>query len=219
MSQITLRVLDGSDRGRVFDEIAPPITIGREEGNTIQLNDERVSRFHIKIQEDHDDLVLTDLESTNGTKVNGEEIQLRILRHGDMITVGRSTLLFGTREQINQRLSKLKEDSNGKQMLKSSSAPAEQVLSASQWQSNSELQLKLLELDPPELPGRMSPGQAAQLAEVLEYIHLHMRRLISSAETSHRGQMIQLNQHQWQNLLDMQSRLAEYLRKIGFPNE
>src|SRR5688500_61821 len=100
MSRFSLRVLDGADRGRVFDELAPPITIGREEGNTIQLNDERVSRYHVKIQEDHEKLVLTDLESTNGTKVNGEDVQLRILRFGDMISLGRSVLLFGTRDQI-----------------------------------------------------------------------------------------------------------------------
>ena len=75
---ITLRVLDGADRGRVYETLKPPVTIGREEGNTIQLNDERISRFHLKIQEDNERLVLTDLESTNGTKVNGEDIQLRI---------------------------------------------------------------------------------------------------------------------------------------------
>jgi pSer/pThr/pTyr-binding forkhead associated (FHA) protein len=78
MAEITLRVLDGSDRGKVFDELPTPVTIGREEGNSIQLNDERVSRFHLKIQTDRDRVVLTDLQSTNGTKVNGEDIQLRI---------------------------------------------------------------------------------------------------------------------------------------------
>jgi len=36
MSKLTLRVMKGSDRGRVFAELTPPITIGREEGNTIQ---------------------------------------------------------------------------------------------------------------------------------------------------------------------------------------
>ena len=61
MSGITLRVLDGADRGRVFQNLPLPITIGREEGNAIQLNDERVSRYHIKIQEDHTRLVITDL--------------------------------------------------------------------------------------------------------------------------------------------------------------
>ena len=107
MAHITLRVLDGADRGRVFDALDTPVTIGREEGNTIQLNDERVSRFHIKIQEDNEKLVLTDLESTNGSKVNGEDIQLRILRVGDMISVGRSTLLLGKRNEIAQRLASL----------------------------------------------------------------------------------------------------------------
>ena len=80
MARITLRVLDGADRGRIFEDIPTPLTIGREEGNPIQLNDERISRFHLKIQEDEGKLVLTDLESTNGTKVNGEPVQLWVLR-------------------------------------------------------------------------------------------------------------------------------------------
>ena len=112
MSGITLRVIDGADRGRAYDELDPPITIGREEGNSIQLNDERVSRFHLKIQEDNERLVLTDLESTNGTKVNNEDIQLRILRFGDIISVGRSVILYGSREQIAGRHVAMKAPSN-----------------------------------------------------------------------------------------------------------
>src|SRR4030095_8999300 len=110
MTGITIRVLDGADRGCVFKNLTPPVTIGREEGNTIQLNDERVSRYHVKIQEDHNRLVITDLESTNGSKGNGEDVQLRILRFGDMIQLGRSVLLFGSREQIAQRLARLRQD-------------------------------------------------------------------------------------------------------------
>ena len=45
MNSVTLRVIDGADRGRVFENLETPITIGREEGNSVQLNDERVSRF------------------------------------------------------------------------------------------------------------------------------------------------------------------------------
>ena len=55
----------------MFHNLATPITIGREEGNLVQLNDERISRFHVKIQEDDGRLVVTDLDSTNGTRVNG----------------------------------------------------------------------------------------------------------------------------------------------------
>ena len=52
MALITFRVLDGADRGRTFENLPTPVTIGREEGNAIQLNDERISRFHLKVQED-----------------------------------------------------------------------------------------------------------------------------------------------------------------------
>ena len=124
MALITLRVLDGADRGRVYDDVPTPVTIGREEGNTIQLNDERVSRFHLKIQEDREKVVLTDLESTNGTKVNGEDIQLRILRFGDMIALGRSVILFGKREQIAERLAGLRRETT---------APAPSVAKIRRW--------------------------------------------------------------------------------------
>ena len=82
MALITLRVIDGADRGRVFADVPTPLTIGREEGNPIQLNDERISRFHLKIQEDQHKIVLTDLQSTNGTKVNGESVQIWVLAAG-----------------------------------------------------------------------------------------------------------------------------------------
>jgi len=88
MHKLTLRVLSGADRGRVFRELHTPMTIGREEGNTIQLNDERVSRFHVKIQDDDGRLVVTDLESTNGTRINGQPCNLKILRFGDTIAIG-----------------------------------------------------------------------------------------------------------------------------------
>jgi len=95
MAFITLRVLHGADRGKVFDRIPTPVTIGREEGNSIQLNDERISRYHLKLQDDNDRIVATDLESTNGTKVNGARIapqRAKPLRDGDAIEIGGFTL-------------------------------------------------------------------------------------------------------------------------------
>ena len=97
MTRVTLRVLDGADRGTVFEELEPPVTIGREEGNSVQLNDERISRFHLKIQEDQSKLVLTDLESTNGTSLNmgpvdaGRPVRIR---SGDVVRFGRLMLVF-----------------------------------------------------------------------------------------------------------------------------
>src|ERR1051325_7702579 len=104
---ITFQVLEGIDRGRVYNELPVPVTIGREEGNTLRLNDERVSRFHAKVQIDGDDYILTDLESTNGTRVNGTAVQIRRLRIGCRVGVGRSLLLFGSNEEIAARIRSL----------------------------------------------------------------------------------------------------------------
>jgi pSer/pThr/pTyr-binding forkhead associated (FHA) protein len=222
MSGITIRILDGADRGRVYQTLQPPITVGREEGNTIQLNDERVSRFHIKIQEDHQRLVITDLESTNGTKVNGEDVQLRILRFGDTITVGRSVLLFGSREQIADRLSSLR---SGDEVGMTADPETFEKLKAQSldfevnWAEDENLQATLHTLEPPELPERLSPGQAAQLAELLEYLHLKLRALISGVQIDKKGDRAILETRQWQAVLDLQSRLSEYLRQIGNPQE
>jgi pSer/pThr/pTyr-binding forkhead associated (FHA) protein len=106
-SIITFQILEGIDKGRIFRELPTPVTIGREEGNVLRLNDERVSRFHAKVQLDDEDYILTDLESTNGTRVNGSVVQIRRLRYGDRVAVGRSILLFGSNEDIADRMAKI----------------------------------------------------------------------------------------------------------------
>src|SRR5579871_3957714 len=108
VARITIQVLEGFERGRVFDDLPTPVTIGREEDNTIQLNDERVSRFHAKVQEDGGRVILTDLDSTNGTRVNGHPVQMRILQHGDQVSLGRSLLVFGSAQQLSERESQLR---------------------------------------------------------------------------------------------------------------
>ena len=223
MCQITLRVLDGADRGRVFGDLDPPITIGREEGNSVQLNDERISRFHIKIQEDQEKLVLTDLESTNGTRVNGEDTQLRILRFGDVISVGRSVLLYGTRDQIASRLETLR---NGG-LSSSAEAQASELVERKDSSSALSFELRLgasedmqstLHIpEPPELPTEMGAGQTAQLSELIEYLHLRARQLVQSAKVDDDAKQVTLTLTQWQDLLDLQSQLAEYLRAVGDP--
>lgn len=219
MSQITLRVLDGADRGRIYDGLDAPVTIGREEGNTIQLNDERVSRFHVKIQEDNQKLVLTDLDSTNGTKVNGESTSLRNLRVGDTIMVGRSVLLCGSRDEIAARLADLRDGNGtlgqGEMHLAANASALDFELN---WSDDTDLQATLHTLAPPPLPERLSPGQAAQLVELLEYLHIRLRNLLKSANVEPDGERVQIDCAQWQTLLDLQSRLAEYARRVVDPN-
>src|SRR5438445_6181415 len=107
MANVTFQVLEGVDKGRIFRELPTPVTLGREEGNVLRLNDERVSRFHAKVQLDDEDFIITDLESTNGTRVNGTVVQIRRLRFGDRVSIGRSLLLFGSNEEIAARMASL----------------------------------------------------------------------------------------------------------------
>jgi len=224
MALVTIRILDGADRGRLYEEVPTPVTIGREEGNDIQLADERVSRFHLKIQEDQDKVVLTDLDSTNGSKVNGDDTHLRILRYGDMITLGRSVLLYGSQEQIAQRLASLRDSEANNLGTVGEDLSAEGEHDASLdfelgWSGASGSQAILHRLSPPELPERLGPCQAAQLSELLEYLHARIRTLLESVQVDEKQQRVTLDERQWQNLLDLQSRLATYLRSIGRPQE
>ncbi|MGI9455495.1 MAG: FHA domain-containing protein [Aeoliella sp.] len=224
MAHLTLQVLDGADRGRRYEKLPTPITIGREEGNAVQLNDERISRFHIKIQEDQDKLVLTDLESTNGTRVNGEQVQLRILRFGDVIALGRSVLRYGTREQIAERLEEIRAAGDVDAKDLESSALAKQAAESSpdidiDWNSSASGRSTLHIPTLPELPEGLGPGQAAQLSEMIEYLHLRSRSLIDSVKIPEDATTVNLNLEQWQDILDQQSILAEFLRKVGEPDE
>lgn len=222
MALVTLRVLDGADRGKTFGTLATPITIGREEGNTVQLNDERVSRYHLKIQEDHDQLVLTDLDSTNGTRVNGEDVQLRILRQGDLITVGRSVLLIGSREEIAQRLAALR----GVDVQNLGTVELQKALAAEQ-AASLDVELSISQagepdrraspLTMPELPQRLSPGQAAQLVELLNYVFARVRGVLEAARVDERAHEVRLDERPWQALIDLQSRLAESIRAVSEP--
>jgi pSer/pThr/pTyr-binding forkhead associated (FHA) protein len=113
MAQVTLQLLEGLERGLIFRKLNTPVTIGREDENSVRLNDERVSRFHAKIQEDGGKLILTDLESTNGTRINGHPIQMRVLQIGDQIAIGRCLLVYGSPEEIRSRLSQLLAEGRG----------------------------------------------------------------------------------------------------------
>ena len=74
-------------------------------------------------------------------------------------------------------------------------------------------------LAPPELPEGLSTGQAAQLAEIFLYFNLRMRGLIQSVEAKGKADRVTLEQRHWQNLIDLQERVAGYLRQIGEPSE
>jgi pSer/pThr/pTyr-binding forkhead associated (FHA) protein len=70
------------------------ITIGRNEENTIQINNLAVSGYHARIDAAGNDYILTDLQSTNGTFVNDKRVVSQKLSHGDNVIVGKHVILF-----------------------------------------------------------------------------------------------------------------------------
>jgi hypothetical protein len=70
------------------------VTIGRSTSSDVVLDDSNVSRAHAEIRPEGDGWLVVDLDSTNGTRVNGSPIRQRRLSDGDQIAVGSSTLRF-----------------------------------------------------------------------------------------------------------------------------
>lgn len=68
------------------------ITIGRKEDNMLVLDDPYVSGYHVKIMPSNGEIVIYDLDSTNGTLVNDMRINAPVrLKLGDIVKVGSST--------------------------------------------------------------------------------------------------------------------------------
>jgi hypothetical protein len=73
-----------------------PLTIGRLPESAVMVTDPNASRRHAEIRRVGNDVVLVDLNSTNGTRVNGATIRERRLADGDQIVIGTTVLRFET---------------------------------------------------------------------------------------------------------------------------
>lgn len=86
---LTLTVVRGPNRGATFGVAPPAIRIGRHPEDTIVLDDITVSRHHAEIAGTHRGWQVRDLESLNGTYLNGERVELAPLRDGDLLQIGK----------------------------------------------------------------------------------------------------------------------------------
>ena len=232
MKRVTFQVLEGIDKGKVFRDLNIPVTIGREEGNLLRLNDERVSRFHAKVQFDNGEIILTDLESTNGTRVNGNVIQIRRLRPGDRVGVGRSLLLFGSDQEIAARRAAL-ESVSAPAVEKTANIQSHTVNSAtlaSQFDHDNDLDFNpqdKITLSQgtlfsgarplPPLPLKPTPSQAARLAELLDFLHRQLAVATENIHANEDGTQVTLRFADWQRVTAVQMLLARYVRAVTEP--
>jgi pSer/pThr/pTyr-binding forkhead associated (FHA) protein len=75
----------------------PETLIGRSPSAHLCVADDSISREHAVVLLEGDDYVLEDLQSTNGTRVNGKRIRSARLEHDDRIQIGQTQLRFSRR--------------------------------------------------------------------------------------------------------------------------
>ena len=91
-----LVIKNGGFEGMTFELTAEETLIGRNPTTHITLLDEGISREHaiILYDADNDSYSLEDLQSTNGTQVNGKRVRSVTLADGDEVRVGRTLFRF-----------------------------------------------------------------------------------------------------------------------------
>src|SRR5215207_294636 len=88
----------GPLKGSAFELGEEALSVGRDSTNVVRLADSLLSRRHCRVERAGERLLLTDLESLNGTFVNGRPVREHALADGDRVTVGESCFIFLTGE-------------------------------------------------------------------------------------------------------------------------
>ena len=87
-----LQVLSGPLTGQSYELKVDTTTIGRVEDNAFQIADPSVSSHHCEVLLKGSDVVIRDLNSTNGSFINGEKITESVLKPGQMLRLGQIEL-------------------------------------------------------------------------------------------------------------------------------
>jgi len=98
----SLFVIQGFNKGARYDLAAHEgaVTIGRESGNLVRLDDNEVSRRHAEIRRVGQGFVVGDLKSSNGTYLNNRKVERAELSSGDQIQIGRTILVYSKDDAI-----------------------------------------------------------------------------------------------------------------------
>jgi transcriptional regulator with GAF, ATPase, and Fis domain len=107
-----LITVSGPLKGTTFALTQEEMSIGRDLSNTVSFNDLSVSRRHCLIRKNGatEEFTLFDLESYNGTFINGVPVREKLLAHGDQIALGDTRFLFLTHEESPSVAAALQDD-------------------------------------------------------------------------------------------------------------
>jgi two-component system, cell cycle response regulator len=107
-----LIVLAGSNVGEMYKISREELVLGRGRDCDIQVIDEGVSRLHARIRIEPDGIRVEDLDSRNGTFANGAKISSHLLKDGDKVQIGRTTILkFSYHDRLDESFQRQMYDS------------------------------------------------------------------------------------------------------------
>jgi pSer/pThr/pTyr-binding forkhead associated (FHA) protein len=89
-----LKILEGQEKDKVYSFNKPHVTIGRTANNDLVIKDPSISRHHALIVYKDFRFIVKDLDSSNGTRLNGVLIKQKVLATGDVVRFGNVELLF-----------------------------------------------------------------------------------------------------------------------------
>lgn len=90
----SVKVLFGGQEVKIYRLDRPEVTVGRDEGADIQIDNLGISRNHCQLARGPNGFLVRDLQSSNGTYVNGKRITEHQLSTNDQILIGKYTLVF-----------------------------------------------------------------------------------------------------------------------------
>ena len=202
MADVTIQVVQGLEAGSILRSLPTPITIGREDENLVQLNDERISRFHAKIQSHEDQLIFTDLQSTNGSRVNGHFTRMRTIQIGDQIALGRCLLVVGSPEELAALDVDIQLPTANDGMGDDAGDP-----------------VHAFPLGPHKTPTGLSPQQMVDIATLLEFTRTELLSVLHEVSVGVEDDDVQLSRTGWHKLQSLPVQLSQYLSELVDPSE
>jgi DNA-binding NtrC family response regulator len=94
-----LKIISGEPRDKEIVSERERLRVGKDPGNDLVLGDRTVSRHHFEVQWTDKGYLVVDLDSTNGTYLDGKRVERAFLHDGTRIQVGATVIEFAQQEQ------------------------------------------------------------------------------------------------------------------------
>jgi pSer/pThr/pTyr-binding forkhead associated (FHA) protein len=169
-------------------------TIGRLPDNDVRIDNPAVSGHHSLIINILNDSFLEDLNSTNGTYVNGKLIKKHALQHGDVITIGHHQLRFSDQEAPQQEQDEFEKT----MVIPSGQQNAEQLAKAEQAADEA-----VAAMSDAEAGVRLDPEEAAALEDEPAPAAPSMGETVAEEPESHTGTQAGIDPSQAPNALPL----------------